>query len=74
MSQPWACHMLPAVRFGQSYPSHLLGGKGVHGLLGQDAVGLIQPFPQLADGLVRLFLSCAEDPVDPGFEFGRSAF
>jgi len=31
------------------------------GLSGQDTVGLAQPFPQLADGLVCLFLSCAED-------------
>jgi hypothetical protein len=36
--------------------------------------GQQKPFPQLADGLVCLFLGCAEDPVDPAFEVGRSAF
>jgi hypothetical protein len=61
-------------KIGQPYPSHLLGGKGVHGLPSQATVGLAQPFPQLADGLMCLFLSCADDPVDPAFEVGRSAF
>jgi hypothetical protein len=28
----------------------------------------------LADGLVRLLLGCAEDPIDPGFEIVGSAF
>jgi hypothetical protein len=51
----------------------LLGGKGVYGLRGQDSVGLAQPFPQPADGLVRLFLGCVEDPFDSGFEVGGSA-
>jgi hypothetical protein len=66
--------LLQTKKWDKPYPSDLLRGEVVHGLPGQDTVGLTQPFPQLADGLVRLFLSCAEDPVDPGFEFGRSAF
>jgi hypothetical protein len=36
-------------------------------------VGLAQPFPQLADGLMHLLPSFAVDLVDPGFEVGRSA-
>ena len=48
--------------------------KASLGCPGQDTVGFAQPSPQLADGFVRLFLSCAKDPVDPGFEVGRSAF
>ena len=53
----------------QPYLSQLLGGEQVHWLLGQDAVGLAQPFPQLADGFVRL-LGCTVDLVDLGFEVG----
>jgi hypothetical protein len=64
----------PILRLRHDPNSAEIGGKGVHQLPGQDTVGLAQPFPLLTDGLVRLFLSCAEDPVDPGFEVGRSAF
>ena len=39
-----------------TYPSHLFGGEAVHGLLGQDAVGLAQPFPHLTDSLMRTLL------------------
>ena len=74
MSQPWACHYVTRQWRGHAVPVSLVAGVGVHGLLSQQAISLAQAFPQLADGLVRLFLSCAEDPVDPGFEFGRSAF
>jgi len=51
-----------------------LGHEGVHGLHGQDTVGLAQPFPHLAGGLMRLLLGCTVDPVDPSIEVGRSAF
>jgi hypothetical protein len=55
------------------YPSHLFKGVGVHRLLGQDAVSLVQPFPQLSGGFVRLLPGCTMDPVDPGFEVSGSA-
>ena len=55
------------------YPFHLLECVGAYGMLGQDAVSLTQPFPQLADGFVRLLLGCTMDPVDPGFEVSGSA-
>jgi hypothetical protein len=54
-------------------PSHLLKGVAVHGSSGQDAVDLAQPFPLLADGLVRRPLGCAKDPVDLSFEVSGSA-
>jgi hypothetical protein len=41
--------------------------------MGQDTVGLAQPFPLLADGFVRLPLGCAEDLVGLGFEVSGSA-
>jgi len=62
------------VRLGSRTRLTLLGGKGVHKLPGQDTIGLAQSFPQLADGLVRLFLSYTDDLVDPAFEVGGSAF
>ena len=56
------------------YPSHLLKGEAVHWLLGQDAVGLAQPFPLLANSLVLLLFGCVEDSVEPGFEISGSAY
>jgi hypothetical protein len=74
MSQPWACHMLPVDRWDSRTRLTCWVVKVSHGLHGQDTVGLAQLFPQLADGLVRLLLGCAEEPVDPSFEVGESAF
>jgi hypothetical protein len=53
------------------YPSNLLKGAAVYKSSGQDAVGLVLLFPQLADGLMRLLLGCAKDLVDLKFRSRR---
>ena len=73
MSRPRASHMLPVNKWDKPYLSHLFCGEAVHGLLRQDIVALAQPFPQLADGSMRLLLCCTENPVNPCFEIGRPA-
>ena len=73
MSQLWACHLLFVNGGDKPYASHLLEGVGVHRLLSQEVVSLAQPFPQLADGFIRLLLGCTMDPVDLGFEVSGSA-
>jgi hypothetical protein len=67
------CDTLPANVQDMPYPSHLLKGEAVHWLLGQDAVGLAQPFPLLANSFMILLFGCVEDPVDPGFEVSGSS-
>jgi hypothetical protein len=57
-----------------TYLSHLFGGEAVHGLLGQDAVGLTEPFPHLIDSLMRLLLHRTVYPINPGFEVARATF
>ena len=64
---------MPANVGDMPYSSHLLKGEVVHWLLGQDAVGLAQLFPLLANSLVLLLFGCVEDLVDAGFEVSRSA-
>ena len=66
-------HQSRVNKMDRPHPSHLLGRERVHQLLTQDAVALTQPFPYLTDSPVRLLLSYAENPVDEGFEVGRSA-
>ena len=66
--------LLGLIESDRSYPSHLFGGRAVHRLHGQNAVGLAQPFPELTDASVRLLLSYTEDPINPGFKVARPAF
>jgi hypothetical protein len=47
------------------YPSHLLLGEAVHGLPGQDGVGLTEPSPQLADNFMQLLLGRTVYPINP---------
>jgi hypothetical protein len=67
--------MLPVVRVGSRARLTCWVVKAFIGCLARIiTISLPQPFPQLAGGLVCLFLSCADDPVDPAFEVGRSRF
>jgi hypothetical protein len=56
------------------YPSHLLLGEAVHGLLSQDSIGLIEPSPQIIDSFMRLLLGCTVYPINLIFEIARAAF
>jgi len=58
----------------EPYPSHSFGSEAVHGLPGQGAVGLTQPFPHLIDSFVRLLLGRTVHPINQNIEVGRPAF
>jgi hypothetical protein len=61
-------------KWDKPYPSDLLRDEVVHGLPGQDAVGLTEPFPILTDSFMRLLLGRTVYPVNPGFEVAGPAF
>ena len=71
--RPWVRCQSRVNRSDSPHPSHLISGEAVHRLLSQHAVALAQPFPFLANGLMRLLLGCADNPVDPGLEVGGFA-
>ena len=66
--------LLRTKKWDKPYPSDLLLGEGVHGLSGQDAVGLTELSLILTDSFIRLLLGRTVYLVNPGFELTGATF
>jgi len=66
--------LLQTRKWDKPYPSYLLLSEAIHGLPSQDAVGLTEPSPQLANSFMRLLLGRTVYPINLGLELAGPAF